>query len=168
MRLYKFIRTIYSQPLREVSISLHYDLNHSLASLDMDKFLVRKKDAKAPPAPNTNASDADLPPLKYTSLALVRTWAQILFGVSQVTGAHSWFRSALGCILGVTVFCPYVKTVMEYCIDRILSVFKEMGVNLLKGGETVKPMLIVATSDQQNRPLTIHMSTCLERQCVYP
>ena len=79
---------------RGVSISLHNDLNHSLASLDMDKFLVRKKDAKAPPAPNTNASDADLPPLKYTSLALVRTWAQILFGVSQVMGAHSWFRSA--------------------------------------------------------------------------
>ena len=25
---------------------------------------------------------------------------------------------------------------MEYCIDMILSVFKEMGVNLLKGGET--------------------------------
>jgi hypothetical protein len=76
----------------------------------MDKFVFRKKDAKAPPAPNTNASDADLPPLKYTSLALVRTWSQILFGVSQVTGAHCWFRSALGCILGVTVFSPYVKT----------------------------------------------------------
>jgi hypothetical protein len=102
----------------------------------MDKFVFRKKDAKAPPAPNTNASDADLPPLKYTSLALVRTWAQMLFGVSQVTGSHCWFRSALGCILGVTVFSPYVKTVVEYCIDRILSVFKEMGVNLLKGGET--------------------------------
>jgi hypothetical protein len=81
----------------------------------------------------TNASDADLPPLKYTSLALFRTWAQILFGVSQVTGSHFWFRSALGCILGVTVFSPYVKTVVEYCIDRILSVFRE---NLLKGGET--------------------------------
>ncbi len=165
MRLYKFIRTIYSQPLREVSISLHYDLYHSLASLDMDKFLVRKKDAKAPPAPNTNASDADLPPLKYTSLALVRTWGQILFGVSQVTGAHFWFRSA-GCILGFTVFCPYVKTVMEYCIDRILSVFKEMGVNLLKGGETYV--------DRGNKRPTEsptynpYMSTCLERQCIYP
>jgi hypothetical protein len=102
----------------------------------MDKFVFRKKDAKAPPAPNTNASDADLPPLKYTSLALFRTWAQILFGVSQVFGAHCWFRSALGCILGVTVFYPYVKTVVEYCIDRILSVSREMGVNLIKGGET--------------------------------
>ena len=116
-----------------VSISLHYLITRS-PLWTMDKFVFRKKDAKAPPAPNTNASDADLPPLKYTSLALVRTWAQILFGVSQVTGAHFWFRSALGCILGVTVFCPYVKTVVEYCIDRILSVFREMGVNLLKGG----------------------------------
>jgi hypothetical protein len=130
----------------------------------MDKFVFRKKDAKAPPAPNTNASDADLPPLKYTSLALFRTWAQILFGVSQVTGAHCWFRSALGCILGVTVFYPYVKTVVEYCIDRILSVSREMGVTSLK---EAKPMLIVVTKDQQNRPLTIHMSTCLERQCIY-
>ena len=89
----------------------------------MDKFV--EKDANAPPAPNNHASDADLPPLKYTSLALFRTWAQILFGVSQVTGSHCWFRSALGCILGVTVFSPYVKTVVEYCIDRILSVFSQ-------------------------------------------
>jgi hypothetical protein len=102
----------------------------------MDKFLVRTKDAKAPPAPNIKVSDADLPPLKYTSLALVRTWAQILFKVSQITGPHCWFRNALGCILGITVFNPYVKTVVEYCVDRILSVFREMGVKLVKGGET--------------------------------
>ena len=146
-----------------VSISLHYLITRS-PLWTMDKFVFRKKDAKAPPAPNTNASDADLPPLKYTSLALFRTWAQILFGVSQVTGSHSWFRSALGCILGVTVFYPYVKTVVEYCIDRILSVSREMGVTSLK---EAKPMLIVVTKDQQNRPLTIHMSTCLERQCIY-
>jgi len=74
--------------------------------------------------------------LKYTSLALFRTWAQILFEVLQVTGSHCWFCSALGCILGVTVFSPYVKTVVEDCIDRILSVFRGMGVKLVKGGET--------------------------------
>jgi hypothetical protein len=101
----------------------------------MDKLFTRKKDAKAPPAPDT-VLDADLPPFQYTSLALFHTWAQILFGVSQVTGPHCWFCCALGCILGVTVFSPYVKTVVEDCIDRILLVFKGMGVKLVKGGET--------------------------------
>jgi hypothetical protein len=99
----------------------HYAHRHPhLASSTIDKFFVRKKDAKAPPAPGT----------KVTSLALVRTWAQILFGVLRVT------RCALGCILGVTVFSPYVKTVVEDCIDRILSVFRGMGVKLVKGGES--------------------------------
>jgi hypothetical protein len=41
----------------------------------MDKFLIRKKDVKAPPTPDTKVLDADLPPLQNTSLALVRTWA---------------------------------------------------------------------------------------------
>ena len=113
-----------------------YYLRQSKSFCAMDKFLVRTKDAKAPPAPNIKVSDADLPPLKYTSLALVRTWAQILFKVSQITGPHCWFRNALGCILGITVFNPYVKTVVEYCVDRLLSVFREMGVKLVKGGET--------------------------------
>jgi hypothetical protein len=102
----------------------------------MDKFLVRKKDAKPPPDLDGKVLGADLPPLKHTSLALVRTWAQILFGVSKVTGPHSWFRCAFGCILGVTVFSPYVQTVVEDCVDRILLVFQGMGVKLVKGGET--------------------------------
>ena len=88
----------------------------------MDKLVTRKKDAKAHPAPDT-VLDADLPPLQYTSLALFHTWAQILFGVSQVTGPHCWFCCALGCILGVTVFSPCVKTIVEDCIDRILLGF---------------------------------------------
>jgi hypothetical protein len=102
----------------------------------MDKFLVRKKDAKPSPDLDGKVLGADLPPLKHTSLALVRTWAQILFGVSKVTGPHSWFRCAFGCILGVTVFSPYVQTVVEDCVDRILLVFQGMGVKLVKGGET--------------------------------
>jgi hypothetical protein len=101
----------------------------------MDKFLTFKKDVKTTPAPDTKVL-ADLPPLQYTSLALFCTWAQILFEVLQVTGPHCWFRCALGCILGITVFSPYVETVVENCIYRILPVFKGMGVKLVKGGET--------------------------------
>ena len=74
------------------------------SSCTIDKFFMHKKDVKAPPAPDTKVLDADLAPLHYTSLALICTWAQILFGVSQVTGPHYWFCCALGCILGVTVF----------------------------------------------------------------
>ncbi len=61
---------------------------------------------------------------------------QILFGVLKVTGSQCWFRCALGCILGVTVFSPYVKIAVEDCIDRILSVFRVLGVKLMKGGES--------------------------------
>ena len=102
----------------------------------MDKFLVCKKDSKAPPAPDMKVLHANLPPLQYTCLSLVPTWAQILFGVLQVTGPHCWFCCALGCILGITVFSPYVETIVEHCIDKILLVFKVMGVKLVKGGET--------------------------------
>ena len=131
----------------------------------MYKFLVHKKDAKAPPDPDAKVLDADLSPLQYTSLALVRTWAQIFFGVLQVTCPHCWFRCALGCILGVTDFSPYVKTIVEDCIDRILSVFKGMGVKLVKGGE-----IYVDCGDKHptELPPTIHGSTCLDMQSVYP
>ena len=61
---------------------------------------------------------------------------RFFFGVSQVTGPHCWFCCALGCILGITVFSPYVETIVEHCIDKILLVFKVMGVKLVKGGET--------------------------------
>ncbi len=53
-----------------------------------------------------------------------------------MTGPHCWFRSAVGCILGVTVFSPYVKTFVERCIDQSLTRYKEMGVSVAKGGET--------------------------------
>ena len=100
----------------------------------MDKFIIRIP--KAPPAADIEVLDADLPPMRQSSLALMRTWGQILFGVSKVTGPHCWFRSAVGCILGVTVFSPYVKTFVERCIDRSLTRYKEMGVSVAKGGET--------------------------------
>ena len=147
-----------------VSISLHYLITRS-PLWTMDKFLVCNKDGKAPPAPNTKVSDAELPPLKFTSLALFRTWAHILFRVSQVTGSHCWFRCSIGCILGLTVFSPYVKTIVEDCIDRILSVFKGMGVKLVKGGE-----IYVDRGDKHptELPPTIHGSTCLDMQSVYP
>jgi hypothetical protein len=82
-----------------------------------------------------------------------------------VTGLHCWFRCALGCILGVTVFSPYVKNIMEHSLhfDRTLLVFKGMGVKLVKGGETY-----VDRGDK--RPTeSLHMSTCLlDCQNVYP
>ena len=100
----------------------------------MDKFVVHI--AKAPPAADYEVSDAELPPTRHSSVALMRTWGQLLFGVVTVTGPHCWFRSAVGCVLGVTHFSPYVKTVAERCIDLSLIRYKEMGVSVVKAGET--------------------------------
>ena len=94
----------------------------------MDKFVICI--TKAPPAADNEVLDADLPPVKQSSLALIRTWGQILFGVSKVTGPHCWFRSAVGWVLGITVFSLYVKTFVERCIDRSLTRYKEMGVSV--------------------------------------
>ena len=102
----------------------------------MDKFVVRKKDAKAPPAQDTKVLDADLPPLQYTSLSLVRTGAQILFRGFANNRFTLLVPLCSGCILGVTIYSPYVKTIVEDCIDRILSVFRELDVKLVKGGES--------------------------------
>ncbi len=102
----------------------------------MDKFVVRKKDAKAPPAQDTKVLDADLPPLQYTSLSLVRTGAQILFRGFTNYRFTLLVPLCSGCILGVTIYSPYVKTIVEDCIDRILSVFRELDVKLVKGGES--------------------------------
>ena len=52
-----------------------------------------------------------------------------------MTGPHCWFRSAVGCVLGATVFSLYLKTFVERCIDQTLTRYKEMGVGVTKGGE---------------------------------
>jgi len=93
-------------------------------------------DAKTPSAPVSLDIASLLPSLENTKVALFRTWGVVSNNQTIVTGAHCWVPSTLGSVLFVTGFDSYVETILKVCIGRILLHFKELGVGVVKAGES--------------------------------